>query len=191
VLKRHENGINFFTRQYKYEKKSDSKTCYTAIDKSNQIRLWLEDVADAIMENDGGKYKGIYQKAEKTRTKQNKKIEIASFEIQAKSEIFLLPDNLTVKEIAEELVNNPIEMIMDNEENPFNGCRLKLHPFYGYCSTNINIDNPYLIPSAMTMGVIIASPFFVIEDAIQEQQLLGFKIELDASPRPNSKCSIS
>ncbi len=152
------------------------KPLYTALDKSNNIRVWLKDVANDIMEDNSGRYVMAKEACAK-----HTKTEITHYEIGAKQVLFPLPTNLSIQEVAQELENNAIEIIMEDEDekNPFYGCRLKLKPLLTFFSCNYPVPLP-LMPLTFTINTSVEVP-----------QLRGFKIELDASPAPVSKCRIS
>src|SRR5580700_5355646 len=116
---RNQIATNFFTTQFKHDKKSDIR--YTAVSKSTNIKAWLEDVANDMIENDKDKYRSIYQAAKEACEKQHNKAEIVRYEIGAQQVIFPLPPNLSVQEIAKELEGNTIEITLEDEDNFFHG----------------------------------------------------------------------
>lgn len=170
------------SKLFKHEKKTD--IYYAAISKSTNIRGWLEDVANEIIMNDKDKYHSVYQAAKEACATQTKEAEIARFAIGAETMIFPLPPNLSVEDIAKELEGGVIEITLEDENPSFNGCRLKLKPFYAYKKSVEDFST--LSALAMSVGPVSLS---VAVNAIEVPILDGFKIELDASPRP--KCSIS
>lgn len=171
------------SKLFTHEKKSDIH--YAVISKSTTIRGWLEDVTNELIMNDEDTYHSIYQTAKKACVTQTKEAELARYAIGEEKVIFPLPPNLSIEDIAKELEDNVIEITLGDEDPSFDGCRLKLKPFYVYKSCGVE-DSSALNSLAMPLGAVSLS--FTV-NAIEVPILGGFKIELDASPRP--KCSIS
>src|SRR5580704_9685074 len=121
-----------FTEQFQ-KSGSTKKTNYTAVDKSTLVKGWLEDVASDIMENKNDKYANIYKTAKEAADKHTNEVEIASYYIRNPSSCTRLPplSDLSVEEIARVVEEQKmIEITMEDKDNPFDGCRLKLHPLY-------------------------------------------------------------